>query len=301
MPNFADKLTARTRELGHPLCVGLDPYMDLIPAMFRGRTEAETVYNFFSAFLDISSSKIAIVKPQISLFERMGLPGLESLQRLVELAKSLGLLVLLDAKRGDIGVTAQGYAEAYLGGNAFLNVDAITVNPYMGLDAVEPFVVAAQSAGKGVIVLVRNSNPGADAFQKLRIGDRQLFEVVAASLSEFEERLMGQCGWSSLGVTVSARSPADSVRVRNHLPRALLLVLGYGAQGATASNAIAGLPHRSTGFEGGVVNSSRAVLYPAELGNSWENAIMDAVSDAIHSLQHARLYQPSNGPIPGAA
>jgi orotidine-5'-phosphate decarboxylase len=292
--NFADRITKRTRELGHPLCVGLDPYVDLIPPVFRGRTDAETVYNFFSELLDLLSNRIAVVKPQISLFERLGLPGLESLQRLVALAKSRGLLVLLDAKRGDIGDTARGYADAYLGDNAYLDVDALTVNPYMGLDSLEPFVAAASTTGKGVFVLVRNSNPGADVFQKLRVDDRYFFEFVAASLSEFEERLLGQCGWSSLGVTVSARSPDDSLRARSRLPRALHLVLGYGAQGATAVDAVASLRQGSTGFEGGVVHSSRAVIYPADLGDSWERAIMGALSNAIRELQEARS-NPSRG------
>lgn len=286
MENFADRLTARTRELGHPLCVGLDPYPDLIPAAFRGNTESGTVLNFFSEFLPIASERIAIVKPQISLFERMGIPGLEVLQELVEQAKSLGLLVLLDAKRGDIGETARGYAEAYLSGNGFLDVDAVTVNPYMGLDAVEPFVELARANGKGVVVLVRNSNPGSDAFQLLETGDGLIFEVVAKSLREFEERLMGSAGWSSLAVTVSARSPEDARRIRQHLPRSLFLVLGYGAQGGGAQDSVAGLAVGPNGYEGGVVNSSRGVLYPAQPGfDAWESAIEHSLAEAADRLR----------------
>lgn len=285
MENFADRLTARTRDLGHPLCVGLDPYLDQIPSEFRGVSEAETVLNFLSAFLSVVSDKIAIVKPQISLFERMGIPGLEVLQKLIERAKALGLLVLLDAKRGDIGETARGYAEAYLSSNGFLVVDAVTVNPYMGLDAVEPFVELAEANGKGVVVLVRNSNPGSDAFQLLETEGRYVFEVVAESLRSFEERLMGRNGWSSLAVTVSARSPEDSIRIRNYLPRSLFLVLGYGAQGGDAPSSVAGLTPGAEGFEGGIVNSSRAVLYPSEPGfNSWESAIENSVAKAIRGL-----------------
>lgn len=286
MENFADRLTIRTRELGHPLCVGLDPYLDQIPSDFHGSSEADTVLNFFSEFLSITNDKIAIVKPQISLFERMGIPGLEVLQKLIEQAKSLGLLVLLDAKRGDIGETARGYAEAYLSTNGFLNVDAVTVNPYMGLDTVEPFVDLAESNGKGVVVLVRNSNPGSDAFQLLETRGQFLFEVVAESLRGFEERLIGSEGWSSLAVTVSARSPEDSKRIRNHLSRSLFLVLGYGAQGGGASGSVAGLSSGKSGYEGGIVNSSRAVLYPTEPGfNSWESAIENSVTNAAKGLK----------------
>ncbi len=286
MENFADRLVARTRELGHPLCVGLDPYIELIPRQFHASSEAATALNFFSELLPIASDKVAIVKPQISLFERMGIPGLEALQTLIEQARSLDLLVLLDAKRGDIGETARGYAEAYLSENGFLHADAVTVNPYMGLDAIEPFVEIAEANGKGVVVLVRNSNPGSDSFQSLETQKGRLFEVVAESLRDIERRLTGTSGWSSLVVTVSARSPEDSVRVRAILPRSLFLVLGYGAQGGDASSSVAGLVKSNSGYEGGVVNSSRAVLYPAESSHtSWEKSIDNSLRDAIQGLK----------------
>ena len=291
METFADRLTARTRELEHPLCVGLDPYVDRIPAFFRSGSDAETTRNFLTAYLDIVAGRVAIVKPQISLFERMGIPGLEVLQDLVGRARALGLLVLLDAKRGDIGATARGYAEAYLGPGGVVDVDAVTVNPYMGLDSVEPFVEIAESRGKGVVVLVRNSNPGSDAFQKLDVGGRQLFEVVAESLAAFETRLMGTNGWSSLGVTVSALSPDDSRLVRQRLPKSLFLVLGYGEQGGTASDATAGLKRSNAVLEGGVVSSSRSLLYP-ELASddsraSWQKRVESALSAAVLRLQAA--------------
>lgn len=288
MEAFGDRLIHRTRELGHPLCVGLDPYPERIPAAFRSGGDAGTVLQFFSEFLPIVADRIAVIKPQISLFERMGIPGLEVLQTLIAQAKSLGLLVLLDAKRGDIGETARGYAQAYLSDRGFLDVDAVTVNAYMGLDAVEPFVELAEAAGKGVVVLVRNSNPGSDRFQLLESGGSRLFEIVAESLQDFEARLMGRTGWSSLMVTVSARSPADSLAVRQRLPRSLFLVLGYGAQGGDAGSAVSGLIRGADGLEGGVVNSSRAVLYP-DLGRNerWEQAVESALSDAIDGLKRA--------------
>ena len=286
MERFADRLTAKTRELGHPLCIGLDPYLDRIPAKFRGKSESETVHNFLSAVLDLAGGKIAIIKPQISLFEKMGIPGLEVLQRLIEQARSLGLLVLLDAKRGDIGETASGYAEAYLSSNGFLDVDAVTVNPYMGLDAVEPFVEMAAQNAKGVVVLVRNSNPGADQFQLQQVDGRYFFEIVADSLHAFESRLAGKDDWSSLCVTVSARSPEHSVLIRRYLPKTIFLVLGYGAQGGDAAGSVAGLTSGSNGFEGGIVNSSRAVLYPSVAGTgSWESAVETSISNAIQGLR----------------
>lgn len=196
--------------------------------------------------------------------------------------------MLLDAKRGDIGETARGYAEAYLTSNGLLDVDAVTVNPYMGLDAVEPFVELAEMNGKGVVVLVRNSNPGADIFQLQDVGGRYFFEIVADSLRDFESRLMGNHEWSSLCVTVSARSPEDSVLIRDYLPRSLFLVLGYGAQGGDAVSSVAGLTLGANGFEGGIVNSSREVLYPSAPGSkSWESAIENSISKSIQGLRSA--------------
>jgi len=289
MVTFADRLSTRTRELGHPLCLGLDPYLERIPEMFRGRNEPATVRSFLLAVLELARERVAIVKPQISLFERMGIGGLEVLAELIEQARSHGLLVLLDAKRGDIGHTAMGYAQAYLSPNGFLDVDAVTVSPYMGRDAIEPFVEVAAAHGRGVVVLVRNSNPGADRFQTLSIDGRPLFEVVACSLAGFEARLMGGEGWSSLAVTTSALAPDDSIRIRRCLPHALFLVLGYGAQGGGARGAVAGLERTPAGYEGGVVNSSRGVLYPpgaiSARGSDWEMALSAALSRAIHDLQ----------------
>jgi orotidine-5'-phosphate decarboxylase len=283
---FADRLTERVRALGHPLCVGLDPYPELVPRRFKAPSEAQTMRGFLRAIVDLAISRVAIVKPQMALFERLGIAGLEVLAELVAHARANGLLVLLDAKRGDIGATARGYAEAYLGARPFIEADAVTVNPYMGLDAIEPFIDLAEANGKGVFVLVRNSNPGADAFQTLPVHGRPLFETVAASLRGFEQRLQTASGWSSLGVTVSARAPADALTVRQLLPTALQLVLGYGHQGGTASDATAALARRATGFEGGLVNSSRAVLYPRCEDGNWEQAIIGAIDQAAAGLRH---------------
>lgn len=287
MASFADALTARTRALGHPLCIGLDPYLGRIPRTFHGASEAETVRTFLLALLEIAAGKVAIVKPQIALFERLGIPGLEALRDVVARAKQLGLLVLLDAKRGDIGATARGYAEAYLRSDGFLDVDALTVSPYMGADTIEPFVEVAQANGKGVFVLVRNSNPGSDAFQRADVAGAPHFALVAAALRGFERRLLGTLGWSSLGATVSAASPGDAQRVRRLLPHALLLVLGFGAQGGSAGAALAGLTRGAHGFEGGLVNSSRAVLYPEpeRTGAAWEAAVAAAIAAAIRELR----------------
>lgn len=295
-PHFADGLIGRLRALGHPLCAGVDPYLDRIPPLFRrgdmapsAPATADAVQEFCCRFVDLVAGHVAIVKPQIALFETMGWRGICALEHVVRHAHALGLLVLLDAKRGDIAATAAGYASAYLGAAAVLAVDAITVNPYLGYDAVAPFVAAAQTTGRGVIVLVRNSNRGSIAYQHLESPTGRLFEVVARSLKDAEACLAGHTTpWSSLGVTVGATSPDDTERVRDILPHALFLVLGYGAQGAGAHAAVRGFVRGPCGLEGGIVSSSRPLSFPPD-GNTddasrWEAAILTAVRRTTDEL-----------------
>jgi orotidine-5'-phosphate decarboxylase len=204
----------------------------------------------------------------------------------------LGVLVLLDAKRSDIGSTACAYA-AYLERDGALPADAITVNPYLGRDTLEPFIAAAQHNGGGVFVLVKTSNPGAGDYQDRRVDGRPLFEHVAESLRETAERLRGPAtGWSSLGLVAGATYPAENERLRQLLPPALFLVPGYGAQGGGAADAVRGFVPGPTGcLEGGIVNSSRALLFPADAATDdagvWERAIDDACDRAVAELRAA--------------
>ncbi len=254
--SFADKLTDAVRGFG-PLCVGFDPHPGKIPELF-GEGEA-AIRAFFLEVLSRIDGKVGIIKPQIGLFEPMGPSGLALLAELTEAAKDTGILVLLDAKRGDIGSTARGYAEAYLGPDAWLHADAITVNPFMGMETLEPFFDLASSRNKGVIVLVRTSNPGAADFQELLHDGTPVFERIAEKLAPFGRDLQsGESGWSSLMVVVGATAPNEAKRLRTILPRVPFLVPGFGAQGASADDALAA----SINGEGVVVNASRGVLYP---------------------------------------
>ncbi|VAV87155.1 Orotidine 5'-phosphate decarboxylase [hydrothermal vent metagenome] len=254
--SFADRLTGAIRRHG-PLCVGLDPHPQKIPTLFGQGLPA--IRSFFLEILQRIDGKSGIIKPQIALFERYGPAGLELLVELTNAAKQAGMVVLLDAKRGDIGSTAMGYAQAYLGPDAWLDVDAITLNPYMGMETLEPFFAEAAEQGKGAIVLVRTSNPGAADFQEQMIDGKPLYEHVAQKLAPFVlDMHLGQSDWSSLMVVVGATAPNEARRLRAILPRAPFLVPGFGAQGASASDALAA----SVNGEGVVVNASRSVLYP---------------------------------------
>lgn len=312
MKNFADRFVERERAIGHPLCAGLDPHLALIPELFRrgamdprDPATCEAVEAMLGTFLDRVGGRVAIVKPQIAFFERLGWRGLAALGRLMERARQLGLLVLLDAKRGDIGSTAQAYAESHFADDAELAADALTVSPYLGLDALEPFVALAARHGRAPFVLVRTSNAGAHDFQDVlmeedlnaqrdgRRGARPLFHQVAAALVPAAQRLQGTLGFSSLGVVVGATHPDDAPRVRELLPTALFLVPGYGAQGGSADAAVAGFVRSAAGrLEGGVVNSSRALLFPeaakaATSAAAWEAAVDEAVDRAAGELAAA--------------
>lgn len=291
---------AAVRRVGHPLCVGLDPHLDRIPQLFRrgdmapGQVQTvAAVEDFFTAVLERIAGRVAVVKPQIAFFEALGWRGIEMLSRVLSSARRQGLLILLDAKRGDIGSTARAYAEAYLGASAPMPCDAMTLNPYLGKDSLEPFVQRAIAEGCGLFVLVKTSNPGSGDYQDRQLADGpRLFEQVAASLAEQASAMAGGSGWSSLGVVVGATYPEESQRLRALLPKSLFLVPGYGAQGGSAEQAVQGfVPGVDGRLEGGLVNSSRGILYPAAGrqadAKGWERAFDDALQRSIDELSSA--------------
>ena len=270
-----------------------------MPATFRAGTmapddpeTAAAVHRFGLAYLDRIAGKVAIVKPQSAFFEALGWRGAKVLAGLVEAARERELLVLLDAKRGDIGSTAAGYAAAYLASGAPIHVDALTVNPYLGVDTLEPHVAAAEANGGGLFVLTRTSNPGGRDYQELEAGGRPVFEHVAGSLGSLAKRLVGaETGYSGLGLVVGATYPDENRRVRELRPDSLFLVPGYGAQGGTAAAAVAGFVRGPGGrLEGGVVNSARGLHFPEFEGDTvvaWERAVDAAVDRAIDELGSA--------------
>ncbi len=266
--HFADRFIEEARRVGNPLCVGLDPHLEGIPHGFGVRLDdlasdesASGVESFFSAVLDTCAGKVPIVKPQIAFFEQLGWRGLRALERLVAHARDRGLLVLMDAKRGDIGSTAQAYAQSYLWPSSPWRSDALTVNPYLGLDSLEPFLAASRANGVGVFVLARTSNPGGADFQNLSVDGVPLYQRVAQALAPLSEALRGTSGWSSLGVVAGATYPAESEQLRLALPHSLFLVPGYGAQGGSLAAALSPFVRGKTQLEGGMINSSRGILF----------------------------------------
>lgn len=280
----------RVREVGAPLCIGLDPYVGHIPAIFGpGLAGAK---GFCREIVDLACAHGAALKPQCALFEAMGWEGVRLLHALIAQARGKGLPVILDAKRGDIGATAAGYATACLGPAPGMDADAVTVSPYMGKDSLEPFLALAQQNAKGVAVLARTSNPGASDVQGLICHDQPVWAHVANMLAPHTERLLGESGWSGLMVVAGATAPAEAMRLRHLLPKALFLVPGYGTQGASAAQAVAGFVRTPRGLEGGIVNASRALLFPeaaqaARTLADWRTAIQARMQAARAELAQA--------------
>ena len=297
--HFADDLIQRVRKLRHPLCVGLDPHLGAIPSLFRkgvmhpaAPETVEAVEAFLFAVIDRLEGRCAIVKPQIAFFEQLGWRGLELLEKVVERVQAQEIDVLLDAKRGDIGSTADGYADAYLRNDSALPVDAITLNAYLGVETLEPFAARAADNGTGFFVLTKTSNPGSGDVQDLEVDGVPIYERLARSLAEMSGRLAGpDTGWSSLGVVVGATYPEPAERVRAALPKSLFLVPGYGAQGGSARDALRGFQPGPNGLEGGIVNSARGITFPKDGDTSdaaaWERAIDEALERAIGELGEA--------------
>lgn len=297
--HFADTLIERVRALGHPLCAGFDPHLPLIPPLFRqGSMErsdprtAAAVRSFVSAALDRLAPQVAVIKPQIAFYEQLGWRGIQVLEELITTARKNGVLVLLDAKRGDIGSTAEGYA-AYLDPDGAMPVDAMTVNPYLGRDTLQPYLDRSGRGARGVFVLAKTSNPGSADYQDRQIDGQPLYEVVAASLAELSVQQRGpRSGWSSLGIVAGATYPEQSERLRMLLPHALFLVPGYGAQGGSAADAVRSFVRSAAGhLEGGVVNSSRGLLSPAAAMTDdlrlWERRFDDNLRRTIDELGDA--------------
>ena len=296
--SFADRLTEQTRAFGTPLCAGIDPHLDLIPKLFRkGQMDpkapatTEGIRDFCFELLERLKGQIGVVKPQSAFFERLGPDGMRLLADFCRAAMEMGLLVVMDAKRGDIGSTSAAYASAMLGRDAGVPADALTVNPFLGMDTLAPFLEAADATGTGLFVLVRTSNPGSSDIQMLNLGDgRKVYEKLAGDLSPLMEQRIGSSGFSSLGVVAGATWPEEAKALRQLLPSALFLIPGFGAQGGGGDEALAGLVDGPEGPEGGIVNSSRGIILPPEAAeaasnSAWRQAIDAAIERSIGELR----------------
>ncbi len=261
-----DKLVSKIKKLNAPIVVGLDPNLAFVPDHIKKQFEdrkdpmeaaAESIFLFNKGIVDAVCDLIPAVKPQIAMYEQFGVPGLMAFQKTVQYCQDKDLVVIGDIKRGDIGSTSEAYARGHIGNASPFHEDFVTLNPYMGSDSVKPFINYAKPDKKGVFILVKTSNPSSGEFQDQKIGGRALFEMVAEKVDEWGSDYVGECGYSYVGAVVGATYPEQAQLVRKLMPKAYILVPGYGAQGATAKDI---LPNFNEDGLGAIVNSSRGII-----------------------------------------
>ncbi|MSO57969.1 MAG: orotidine-5'-phosphate decarboxylase [Thermoleophilia bacterium] len=266
-PLFADRVAELVERKRTQLVVGLDPMPELLPVELRGEgargrgATAAAVERFCRGIVDAVAPYVVAVKPQLAFFEALGTDGWRAFEDVCRYAREAGLLVIADGKRGDIGSTARAYASAFLEGEAETPpvADALTINPYLGSDSVEPFLAACRRSGAGLFVLVRTSNPGAADLQDATLSDgRAVWQQTAALVHAWGEGLVGTGGLSSVGAVVGATVPRAIAEARRAMPRAILLLPGVGAQGARPADVARAF---TSGPASGLVNASRSVLY----------------------------------------
>jgi orotidine-5'-phosphate decarboxylase len=297
MPPFADRLTEAIRHKHTPVIVGLDPRYAALPAMLRTADavgdfagKASACAEFCRGVIDVVAPLVPAVKPQAAFFEELGPAGAAALAEVIRYARDHGLLVVVDGKRNDIGSTGEAYARGYLGADSPWGGDALTVNPYMGDDSLQPFVETARSTGAGLFVLVKTSNRGGAQFQDLLAEGEPIYRHVARHVARLAAEDVGQSGFGTAGAVVGATYPEQLAALREIMPQSWLLIPGYGSQGGKAADVAGGF--RADGL-GALVNNSRGIIfaharaeYRDRFGEArWQSAVEAATRDMIEELR----------------
>nr|WP_315103640.1 orotidine-5'-phosphate decarboxylase [uncultured Catonella sp.] len=268
-----EKLVNRIKKLEAPIVVGLDPTLNFVPKFLfdkaineRGETleaAADAIFEFNKEIVDAVYDLIPAVKPQIAMYEQFGIPGLTAFKKTIDYCHEKELLVIGDAKRGDIGSTSAAYATAHIGrvkvGDAEFapfDEDFVTVNPYLGSDGVVPFIDECKKNDRGLFILVKTSNPSSGEFQDQKVGEKAIYELVGKKVDEWGLDTVKE-GYSEIGAVVGATYPEMGKVLREIMPKAYILVPGYGAQGGTAAEL---KPFFNKDGLGAIVNSSRGII-----------------------------------------
>lgn len=302
--HFSDRLLSEIDRKKSVVIVGLDPDYQKIPLSIRPAASsikadelsiaAEAIFAFNKCIIDIVAPYVPAVKPQIAFYERYGVAGIRAFAETVNYAKQKNLIVIEDAKRNDIGHTAQAYADGHIGvvkigensERAVFNVDAITINPYLGIDGIKPFIDSAAKYGKGIFILVKTSNPSSTELQDLFLNEKEirLYEYVATFVNKWGKALIGLRGYSSVGAVVGATFQKHAKALRKIMPNTIFLVPGYGAQGASAKD-IVGCFNKD-GY-GAIISASRSIIYPhGENLEISENSFKESVENAIEVMNN---------------
>ncbi|MFA6076297.1 MAG: orotidine-5'-phosphate decarboxylase [Negativicutes bacterium] len=274
---FIDRLIEKIKQTNNPSVVGLDPRPEFIPEHILQQARAQegnpfdaigrAFFEFNRQIIDAIADVVPCVKPQLACYEAIGLPGMLAFEKTVRYAQKNGLLVIADGKRNDIGSSAEGYAQGFIENTAFA-CDALTVNPYLGVDGIEPFVNSCNTYRTGIFVLAKTSNPSSGQLQDLLLqSGESVAEKVAALINEWGHNLIGINNYSSVGAVVGATYPEQAEKLRAIMPHAYILVPGYGAQGGSAKSI---LPNFNRDGLGAIVNASRSIML-AHKSAIWRN------------------------------
>ncbi len=271
MKNAIDILIDKIKKMNNPTVLGLDPRYDMIPECIKSKYEKdfngtmEAILEFDKRLIDSICDIIPAVKINTAFYEMFGFKGMQVFEEICKYAKEKDMIVIADAKRGDIGTTAQAYSNAFLGETPIANnetyimgnIDFVTVNPYLGIDGVKPFIEDCKKYNKGIFVLVKTSNPSSGELQDLKLEDgKTIYAKVAELVNSWGEELIGEYGYSSISSVVGATYREQLEELRKIMPHSYFLIPGYGAQGGKAEDI-------ALGFEngiGGIVNSSRGLM-----------------------------------------
>lgn len=271
MKNAMDELIDKIKELDNPTVIGLDPRYDMIPNCITSKYAktiegaCKAILEFNKALIDATFDIIPAVKPQIAFYEMFGVEGIKTFQETCKYAKEKGMIVIADIKRGDIGSTAAGYSNAYIGKTplldqeeAIFDVDFVTINPYLGIDGVKPFIEDCKKYGKGMFIIDKTSNPSSGELQDLKLENgKTIYEEVATLIETWGEELRGKYGYSSVSSVVGATYPEQLESLRKLAPHTFFLIPGYGAQGGKAEDIALGFDQNGIG---GIVNASRSLM-----------------------------------------
>ena len=270
MKNVMDLLIDRIKSTNNPTVMGLDPRYEMIPEVVRKKygtdfkSVCEAILEYNKTLIDSVADIIPAIKPQIAFYEMFGVDGIECFKKTCEYAKEKGMIIIADVKRGDIGSTAAGYSNAYIGKTslgdeerALYDIDFVTVNPYLGIDGVKPFIDDMKKYNKGIFVLVKTSNPSSGELQDLMLEEGiTVYEKVAGLVNEWGKDMIGEYGYSAMGAVVGATYPEQLKELRTKMPNTYFLIPGYGAQGGKAEDIALGFKDSI----GGIVNASRSLM-----------------------------------------
>ena len=269
--NAIDKLIEKIIKLKSPVVMGLDPRYEFLPECVRNKYSlslegaSKAILEYNKTLIDSVYDIIPAIKPQIAFYEMFGIHGMEAFLDTCKNKKEKGMIVIADNKRGDIGSTAKGYSNAYLGKTkigeieeSIFDVDFMTVNPYMGTDCIEPFIEDCKKYDKGIFILAKTSNPSSGELQDERLENGQeIYKKVISLIEKWGENLRGKYGYSSVSAVVGATYPEQLKSLRILAPHTFFLIPGYGAQGGKAEDIKLGFDNKGLG---GIVNASRSLM-----------------------------------------